>query len=157
MNPSRSTPRLPVALAALALAAVMLVVPASAPLCASDLGVCPMPVAPAPEKAPAHPPAEPHCPMAAAHGGGHGAAPDFPAMDCCGTDAAPHGPVPAVPAPAKKADAERQLQPLPALAPVAVALGSPAHLAPASAVSPPAADLAASSVPLYTLLSSLLS
>lgn len=157
MTPSRPTPRPAVALAALALAAVMLVVPASAPLCASELGVCPMPEAPALAKAPARSTAEPHCPMAAAHRGEHGAAPDLSAMDCCVTDAAPYGPVPAVPTPAKKADAERQLQPLPALTPAAVALGSPTRPAPAPAVSPPAADLAASSVPLYTLLSSLLS
>jgi hypothetical protein len=144
MTPRRPAPRLPFALAALALAAVMLVVPASAPLCASDLGVCAMPEAPA----------EAHCPLAAAHGSGHDG---VPAMDCCVTDAAPHGPVPAVPTPAKKADAERQLQPLPALAPVALALGSPALPTPAPTASPPAADLAASPVPLYTLLSSLLS
>jgi hypothetical protein len=147
MTPIRPTPRLSVSLAALALAAVMLVVPASAPLCASGLGVCAMPEAPA----------KAHCPLAAAHGSGHDGG---PAMDCCVTDAAPQGPVgpvPAVPTPAKKADAERQLQPLPALAPVALALGSPALPGPAPQAPPLAAELAASPVPLYTLLSSLLS
>lgn len=148
------TPSLSFASAVVALAAVMLVVPASASLCASDLGVCAMPEAPAPETA--------HCPLAAGHGApsehGHGSAHDqAPDMDCCVTDAAPHGPVPAVPSPAKNADTERQLQPLPALAPADVVLGSPAAPAPVPAVSPPAADLAASHVPLYTLLSSLLS
>lgn len=145
MTPSRPTPRLPVARAVLALAVVLLVVPVSAPLCASALGVCALPEA-------VPPPVDAHCPMAEAMGHGgmeHGEAAD---MECCVSDGAPQGSAPAVPS------AERQLAgaSLLALAP-AVAVPDLAVLPAASAPSPPAADLAASAVPLYTLLSSLLS
>lgn len=129
--------------AALALAAVVLVVPVSAPLCASALGVCSMPEA-------VPPPVDAHCPMAEAMGHGEPAA-----MECCVSDAAPQGPTPAVPG---KADSERQLAgaSLLALAPAA-AVPALAALPAAPAPPPPAADLAASAVPLYTLLSTLLS
>lgn len=144
MTPSHPMPRPPATvLAVSALVAVMLVVPVSAPLCASALGVCAMPEAVAP-------PIDAHCPMAEAMGHGEAAA-----MECCVSDAAPQGPPPAVPG---KADVERQLQSasLLALAPVA-AVPDLAALPAAPAPPPPAADLAASAVPLYTLLSSLLS
>lgn len=151
MTPSRPTPRFSIALAALALAAVMLVVPANASLCASALGFCAMPTAPAPVDA--------HCSLAAAQGADRGAergahrggATD---TDCCVADAAPQGPPPAVPG---QADAERQIQPLPTLAPATPAPVLPAVAALAPRTPPPAADLAASAVPLYTLFSTLLS
>ncbi len=134
--------------AALALVAVMLVVPVSAPLCASALGVCAMPEA-------VSPPIDAHCPMAEAmgHGGmGHG---DTAAMDCCVSDGAPQGQAPAVPA---KADVERQLAGASLLALAPLAVGFDLTVLPGFPAPPPlAADLAASAVPLYTLLSTLLS
>lgn len=131
--------------AALALVAVMLVVPVSAPLCASALGVCTMPEV-------AAPPVDAHCPMAEAMGHGAPAPGESPVMDCCVSGAAPQGSEPALP------NGERQLQAasLLALAPAA-AVPALAVLPAAPAPSPPAADLAASAVPLYTLLSTLLS
>ena len=123
-------------LAALAVAVALLVVPASLPLCAMEMEACSVDVPAVPAGA--------HCPMDTA---------GFGEMSCCVEDATPQAPAPAVPG---KADAERQLQSTPALAPAAVDLASTAF--PASApVVPEAADLAASPVPLYTLLSSLLS
>ena len=145
MTPTRRTsPRLH-ASAVLALVAVMLALPVSAPLCASALGVCALPTA-------AAPPVGAHCPMAAAmEGMGDGAD-----MDCCVSDAAPQEPAPAVPGPSGKVDGERSLQTVAGLAPVpaSLAFATPALPAPAPE---PTANLAASPVPLYTLLSSLLS
>lgn len=139
----RRDPRRSASWAALALVAVMLVVPASAPLCASRLGVCALPEA--------APPVDAHCPLAAAMGHAGGEPEDMATMDCCVSDAAPQGPAPAVP------DGERQLQgaSLVALVPAAGSFEL-AALPAAAPPAPPAADLAASAVPLYTLLATLL-
>lgn len=130
---------------ALTLAVVMLVVPVSAPLCASALGVCAMPEA-------VPPPIDAHCPMAEAMGHGGMEQGEAAGMECCVSDAAPQGPTPAVP----NAEQQRAGASLLALAPAA-AVPDLAALPAAPAPPPPAADLAASAVPLYTLLSSLLS
>ena len=141
---TRHDPRRSASWAALALVAVVLVVPVSAPLCASGLGVCALPEA--------APPVDAHCPLAAATGYAGTEPGDVATMDCCVSDAAPQGPAPAVP------DGERQLQgaSLVALAPAAAA-SDLAALPAAPQPAPPAADLAASAVPLYTLHSTLLS
>lgn len=133
----RRTSRLPALVASLVTVAVLLVVPASLPLCVSDLGVCFVQAAE---------PAAAQCPLMAV-------AASVGEMDCCVSDAKPQGPSPAVPG---KADADPhshlQAQALPP-APGGVADAVPAALAPAPS---PTAAPAASAVPLYTLLSTLL-
>lgn len=132
----RRNPRLSGLLTALVMVPVMLVVPASLPLCAMEMDACAVdvPVVPAGS----------HCPM---DGAGLGA------MPCCVSDAAPEGPAPAAPG---KADADLRVQ-LKAQGPAA----APAHALVATASEPthapsPTAAPAAPAVPLYTLLSSLL-
>lgn len=129
-------PRLSGLLTALVMVPVMLVVPASLPLCAMEIDACAVDVPVVPAGA--------HCPMDAAGLG---------AMPCCVSDAAPQGPAPAAPG---KADADLRVQlkaPAPVAAPAHAFLAAPSEAA--QAPSPTAAP-AAPAVPLYTLLSTLL-
>lgn len=136
----RRNPRLSGLLASLVMVPVLLVVPATLPLCAMDMDACAMDVPVAPAGA--------HCPLAAAGDtAGRGE------MPCCVSDAAPQGPAPAAPA---KADAEVRVQlkaPGPVVAPAHALLAAPPEAAPAPS---PSAAPAAPAVPLYTLLSTLL-
>lgn len=121
--------------ACLALAPLLLVLVASAPLCELGMEACFLP-----EPSPAE--GASHCPMDAAGLG---------EMPCCVEEAVPHGPSPAAPG---TPDQRVQLDPH-AVAPVSL----PAPLALPSTTergSLRPAPPAASPVPLYTLLSSLL-
>ena len=120
---------------------VLLVVPASLPLCGMEMEAC---AVDAPRV-----PVGSHCALAAM-----GDAAGLGEMPCCVSDAAPQGPAPAAPG---KADADLRVQlkaPAPVVAPAHAFLAAPFHAAPAvcSTAAP-----AASAVPLYTLLSTLLS
>lgn len=124
-------------LASWAMVPVLLVVPASLPLCAMEMEACAV-------DAPVMPGGV-HCPMEASGLG---------EMPCCVRDAAPQAPAPAAPG---KADADLRVQ-LKAPGPVAALAHAPlATLADAAPVPSPTAAPAAPAVPLYTLLSTLLS
>lgn len=119
---------------------LLLLVPAGLPLCDPGVEACAITVPVAPAGA--------HCPMETLAASG-GAGP----MECCIQDAAPPGPAPAAPA---KGDGDLRA-PFQASAPAPVAVSG--RMALATVTSAPAATAAptASPVPLYTLLSTLLS
>jgi hypothetical protein len=124
-------------LASWVLALVLVVVPAALPLCGMEMDLCSMEVAAVPTGT--------HCPMEEA---------GRPEMPCCVQDTSPQGPAPATPG---KADADLRVQlkaqaPAPTL--VQTLFATPTVEAPAPA---PVAILATPAVPLYTLLSTLLS
>lgn len=120
---------------------VLLVVPASLPLCAMEMEACAV-------NAPMVP-AGAHCALAAM-----GEAAGQGEMPCCVSDAAPQGPTPATPG---QADADLRVQ-LKAPGPVvALAHAVLATLPEAPPAASPTAAPAAPAVPLYTLLSTLLS
>lgn len=136
-NRHRRPRRLSGLLTSLVMVLVLLVVPASLPLCAMEMEACAvdLPLVPATGM---------HCPMDAAGMG---------ALPCCVSDAAPQTPAPAAPG---KADADLRVQlkaPGPAAAPAHAFVATPSEAA--QAPSPTAAS-AAPAVPLYTLLSTLL-
>lgn len=133
-------PRLCAALASVAMAAVLLVVPAALPLCGMEMDPCAVEVSAVP--------AGTHCALA-----GRGEVAGLPEMPCCVQDTSPQGPAPAAPG---KADTDLRLQ-LKAQAP-APTLAQALFAAPAVAAPEPVPQAVptASAVPLYTLLSSLL-
>lgn len=133
-------PSLRALLAPVALVPVLLLVPAALPLCGMEVEAC------FTAAAPAVPPTAlgDHCPMETAVQA---------EMPCCVEDTAPAEPVPVSP-PAADSGSQLKIQlhaPAVAVAALTVPLPAPA---PARA---PAPDSTAPAVPLYTLLSSLLS
>lgn len=134
---NRRASRLSGLLASWAVAFVLVLLPAALPLCGMEMDLCSVDAVAVP--------AGTHCPMDEAGG---------PEMPCCVQDTSPQGPAPATPG---KADADLRVQlkaQAPPPTPAETLFAMPTVEAPAPV---PVATLAAPAVPLYTLLSTLLS